>query len=107
IGAGEKKRVVGRDLVEISPRRKLRRFPEGLDPAAAGDPFAGLSFSDALFHLCQEIFERVGALEIQSHLALADSKNVTMRIRETWSDGFAGKIDDACFVAPEFLRISV
>ena len=107
IGAGEINRIVRRDSIELIARWKLCRFPEGLDPTTTDDPFAAFAFRDALFHLCQEIFERVNALEIQFHLALADSKNVTMRIGKTRSYSFAAKVNDARFVVPEFLRLSV
>src|SRR2546421_12722867 len=50
IGAREKDRIVGRDLVEVGASGELRWLPERLDPAAAGDPFSALRFRDALFH---------------------------------------------------------
>jgi hypothetical protein len=83
----------------------VRRFPKSLDPTAAGDPLAGLSFSDTLFNLSEEILERICALEIQSHLALADSENVAMRIRQTGHHCFAGKIDN--FFGSKFFRLVI
>src|SRR5689334_18781376 len=94
IRPSEKDRLVGRDFVQILASRELRRFPKGFDPAATGDPFAGLGFGDALFHPRQEIVEGVGAFEIQSQLAFADSENMAMRISEAWDHGPAMEIHD-------------
>src|SRR5207237_1219672 len=48
VGAGEKNRVARRNFIQIGTGRELRRFPESLDPAAAGDPFPALGSRDAL-----------------------------------------------------------
>jgi len=51
--------------------------------------------------------ERVRSFEVQSQLALADSKNVAMRISEPWRNGFTRQIDDVCFVGPEFFGVRI
>src|SRR5438045_9338277 len=97
----KKNRIARRDFVEIAALWKPWRFPEGLDPAAAGDPFAAIRFSCAFLHFGEKIFEPVGIFEIQVHFPLTDAKDVAMRICETRSHGFAGKIDDARFRSEE------
>src|SRR5437764_620774 len=59
VGAREINRIVWRDLVQVLSGWKLRRFPKGLDPAAAGNPFTAFGFYDALLHLREEILARV------------------------------------------------
>ena len=88
-------------------RRKQRRFPEGLDPAAVGDPFAGLSFCDALFHIREKIFPRVRPFEIQIHLALTNSEDVAMRIGHAGHDCVTAQIDNACFGSAKFCGVLV
>ena len=105
IGAGEKNRVARRNFIQIGACRELRRFPEGLDPAAAGDPFAGCGGGHAFLHFGEKIFERVRAFEIQTHLAFADFEDVAMRIGQAGHDRLAMKIDNLCSV--KFLRLIV
>ena len=57
IGAREINRIVRRDFVELRARRKLRRFPESLDPATPGDPFVRLGLRGALFYFGEKIFK--------------------------------------------------
>src|SRR6266699_5974559 len=96
IGAREINGIIRRNLVEVLARRELRRFPECLDPAAAGDPFAAFGLYDALSHFGEKISERVRAFEIEIHLALADSEDVAMRIGQAGHDRLAMKIDNLC-----------
>jgi len=105
--AREKNRVFGRDLVEIGTGGKLWRFPESLDPAAPGDPFAALSLSDALLNFREKIPERVRAFEIQIHLPLADSEDVAMRISQARQNSVAVKIDNARSIAAKFVGVFV
>ena len=107
IGPGQKNRIVRRDFVEISAGWKLGRLPERFNPAAAGYPFVALCLPDALLNLREKIFAGIRPLEIQSHLALADFKNVTMRISETGRNGFARQINDARFVASELFGVRI
>ena len=58
-----------------------------------------MRFADAPANFHKKIFARVRAFEIQSHLALADSENVAMRIGHAGNDGRAMQIDDARFFA--------
>ena len=89
----QKDRIFRRDLVQVLAGRKRRRFPKRLDPTAAGDPFARFGLRDARFHFGEKIFARVGSLEIQFHLALADAEDVAMRIGQTGHDRCALQID--------------
>src|ERR1043166_6733246 len=99
---GEIDRVVRRDFVKLRAGGKCWWCPKRLDPAAPYDPFAGRGLRDALFYLAQKIGARVCAFEIQMHLALADPKNMAMRIGQPGHDGFAAKIDNARLRAAEF-----
>jgi hypothetical protein len=85
----------------------LGRLPERFNPAAAGYPFVALCLRDVLLDLREKIFAGIRPLEIQSHLALADFKNVAMRISETGGNSFARQINDARFVASEFFGIGI
>ena len=105
IGAREINWVVGRDLVELRSRRKLRRLPESLYPAPACDPFSALGLRGALFHFREKIFPRVRALEIQSRLAIANFKDVAMRISEAGHECVTMKIDNAG--GAKFLRVFI
>ena len=87
--------------------RELSWFPEGLDPAAAGDPFSGFRFGDALLHARKEILERVRPFQIQIHFPLPNAENVTVRISEPGKYGTALQIDDSCVVAAESFRLGI
>src|SRR4029078_7652616 len=91
----------------ISAGWKLGRLPERFNPAAAGYPFVAFCLRDALLDLREKIFAGIRSLEIQSHLALADFKNVTMRISETGRNSLARQINDARFFASEFFGIGI
>src|SRR6478672_13855163 len=95
------------DLVGISAGWKLGRLPERFNPAAAGYPFVAFCLRDALLDPGEKIFAGIRPLEIQSHLALADFKNVTMRISETGGNSFARQINDARFVASELFGVRI
>ena len=107
IGTSEEHRVVRRDLVEVIAGGELRRLPERLDPAAAGDPFPALRFRDPLLHFREKIFERVCAFEVQRQLALADPEDVAMRIRQAGHDGFSREIYGARAFGLIFFRVRV
>src|SRR5947208_2197718 len=100
-------RIVRRDFVEISAGWKLGRLPERFNPAAAGYPFVARCLHDALLDLREKIFAGFRPLEIQGHLALADSKNMTVRISEPGRNSLARQINDARFVASEFFGIGI
>ena len=101
VSAREEDRIVRRDLVEISAGRKCGGFQNvSIQPRPVTHLSARLR--DPLLHFGEEIFARIGPFQIQSHLALANSENVAMRIGEAGHDCLAGEIDHARFVASEF-----
>src|SRR5947209_18469024 len=95
VGAGEKHGMIRRDFVQVLTSRKPGRFPKCFDPAAASDPFSGWSFSGALGKFCQKVGEGVGAFEVESQFAFADSKNVAVRIGQPRKERSIMKIDHA------------
>jgi len=74
------------------------------DPAAAGDPFAGLCLIHSCFHFREEIFETRRAFEIECHLTLADTREVLVGVSETGQSCAAFQIDDARAWTNELLR---
>src|SRR3954467_11677253 len=103
----EKNRILRCDLVQIAARWKLWRFPESLDPAAAGNPFARFRFPHAFPRFGEKILKRVCVFEIQGHLALADPENVAMRISETRRQRFTRQINNTGFVVAKFPCVCV
>ena len=95
IRAREVNGIVWRNFVELLRGRKRGRFPEGLDPAAAGDPLVRRRLRGTLLDLGEKFFARAQAFEIQIHLAKADAENVIMRIGQTGQHGVAMQINDA------------
>ena len=58
---------------------------------------------NARFRFCEKIFERVGAFEIQTQFAFANSENVAMRIGQSRNNRVLVEIDRA-FSAKFFSR---
>ena len=75
IGSGQENRISRHNFVEVLSRRELRRFPKGLNPAPADNPFAGCGFADALFHLGKKRFQSPGAFEIEAQFAFSNPEN--------------------------------
>src|SRR5438105_3139379 len=104
VGASEEDGMLGRDFIEVTARGELWRFPESLDPAAAGDPFTGFGLCNALLHFSKKFFERVRAFQVQIHFAFPDPENVAVRVGEPGKYGAAVEIDYARVVGPKFFR---
>ncbi len=81
IGSLEEDRVVRSDLVQILAGRKDGRFPEGLDPAAAGDPAARVRLRDLFLDPGEKKLAAGRALQVQVAQPFADAEEVVMRIR--------------------------
>src|SRR5690242_1616040 len=93
IGTNQKNRMVRRDLVELLPGRELRRLPKGLIPAASSDPRPACGLLDEGFHYSEELFQRVGAFQIQAQFTLANPEDVELRFSQPRHDGVLANID--------------
>jgi len=107
ISSHQKYRIVWRYSIEIFASGEDGWLPKRFDPATACDPFAGLGLIDTGFNLGQEVLQVGDALEVQRHLALTDSDQVAVRIRESGQDRVSVQINDTGGLAYLLLCVGV
>ena len=107
VRAFEDHRIVGGNFVQIRARGKHRRLPESLNPAAAGDPFAGLCLIDARFNFGEKVFQAGDAFKIQGQLAKANAREMMVCVGQTRHDCRAVQIDNARVLACELFHCGI
>src|SRR4051812_29702014 len=107
VRAHEKDRIVWSDAIEIFASRKHRRLPECFNPAATCNPLAGLGLVHACFNFREKALKVGDSFEIQSHLALTNARQMTVRISETGQYSLTMQINYTRRLANELLCISV
>ena len=99
--------IIWRNFVEIPARRKHRWSPESFNPAASGNPFAGLFLHHTLFYFDQKVLKVVNAFEVEGHLTKPDSGKMVMRISHSRYHRPATEIDNARIPANILLRLAI
>jgi hypothetical protein len=95
VGPYENDGIVGSDLVEIGSRRKNRRLPERLDPAAPFEPLSAFLLRHLGLHRGEKGIEARDTFQVERGFTLPDAGEVHVGVDETREHRSPFEIDDA------------